>query len=116
MNLEIIRNYCLSKLHSEESFPFDEVTLVFKVGGKIFALIDIENPSGLNVKCSPDLAIELRERYQGIIPGFHMNKKHWNTIKLSSDVPDHIIYESIDNSYKLVFNSLSKRKINEITN
>ncbi|MEY4571738.1 MAG: hypothetical protein RLZ10_949 [Bacteroidota bacterium] len=116
MNLEIIRDYCLNKIYTEESFPFDNQTLVFKVGGKIYALIDIEEPEGLNVKCNPEKAIELREKYQGIIPGFHMNKKHWNTIKLMSDVPDKLIYECIDHSYELVFNALPKRIINEIEN
>jgi predicted DNA-binding protein (MmcQ/YjbR family) len=116
MNLELIREYCISKPYSEESFPFDQQTLVFKVGGKIFALMDVDNPDGLNVKCNPEKALELREKYQGILPGYHMNKKHWNTIQLFSDVPDSTIYECIDDSYQLVLNALPKRIIHEIEN
>ena len=102
MNLEIIRDYCLNKIYTEESFPFDNQTLVFKVGGKIYALIDIEEPEGLNVKCNPEKAIELREKYQGIIPGFHMNKKHWNTLVLNTRLSPSLVQTLIRESYALV--------------
>ncbi|RMG79737.1 MAG: MmcQ/YjbR family DNA-binding protein [Bacteroidetes bacterium] len=83
MNLEKIREYCLAKKGVEESFPFDETTLVFKVMGKIFALIDIEERRSINLKCEPELALELRARYPDmVLPGWHMNKKHWNRYTL----------------------------------
>lgn len=80
MNIEELREYCISKKDVTESFPFDETTLVFKVRGKMFALTDLEGELSINLKCDPDLAIELREKYPAVQPGYHMNKKHWNTI------------------------------------
>ena len=88
--------YCLSKPYTEESFPFNSETLVLKVGNKMFALFSIENFSGLNLKCDPERSIELREAYSGVIPAFHMNKKHWNTVKIGEDVDDKLMYELID--------------------
>lgn len=116
MYLEEIRSHCLKKLATEESFPFDNQTLVFKVYGKIFALLDVESANRINVKCEPEKAIELREQYIAVIPGYHMNKKHWNTILFNEDVPDKLILEFIDDSYNLVFDSLPKRIKNEIAN
>jgi predicted DNA-binding protein (MmcQ/YjbR family) len=114
MDLEKIREYCLSKLAATEGFPFDRQTLVFKVGGKMFALIDIENPFSVNVKCEPEKAIELREHHQAILPGYHMSKKHWNTIQLNQDLSHQLIMNCLDHSYQLVFQSLSKKTRGEI--
>src|SRR5580765_7624102 len=87
MDLETIRKYCLEKKHTTEEFPFGETTLVFKVSGKIFLLIGIDNrPLQFNVKCDPDLAAELREAYSSVIPAFHMNKKHWNTVIINGQL------------------------------
>ncbi len=109
MNAEDFLEYCSQKRGVEDCFPFDQNTLVFKVGGKMFALAGLNNFVSVNLKCDPEQAIDLRETYQGVQPGFHMNKKHWNTIKVDSDVPDKLIHELIDHSYELVFKSLPKR-------
>jgi predicted DNA-binding protein (MmcQ/YjbR family) len=114
MNIEDFYADCLQKKGTTEHFPFDKNTLVFKVGGKIFALADISEFKSINLKCNPEKAINLRERYTGIQPGFHMNKKHWNTIHLFEDVDDHLLAELIDHSYDLVFHSLSKKVQDEI--
>lgn len=107
MNIEEIRNYCVAKQGVEESFPFDESTLVFKVGGKMFLLLDIEsNPPGFNVKCEPEKALELRENYSCVQPGYHMNKQHWNTITVDGSVPRSVITGWIDDSYNLIHKSL----------
>ena len=103
MNIETLRYYCLSKDSVTESFPFDNETLVFKVSGKIFALASLEGDLTINLKCDPALALELRERYSAVRPGYHMNKKHWNTISVDGSVPDREILSWIDNSYNLVF-------------
>lgn len=110
MNVEQIRQYCLSKKGTTESFPFDEHTLVFKVMGKMFALIALERlPSQINLKCNPERAIELRESYDGvIIPGYHMSKIHWNTVFVEQLPPDFIM-ELIDHSYGLVVERLPKK-------
>jgi len=111
MNIEELREYCISKPHVEESFPFDEDTLVFKVVNKMFALIgidEVEDPS-VNLKGNPEKNVEMREEYEGVIPGFHMNKKHWNTVSLDADVEDEVIKEFIDESYNLVVKSLTKK-------
>jgi predicted DNA-binding protein (MmcQ/YjbR family) len=116
MNIEQFREFCLELPATEESFPFDEVTLVFKVGNKMYALMgldNIDNPSA-NLKCDPAKSIELREEYEGVKPGFHMNKKHWNTVSLDSDVNDDMIYELIKESYNLVLKSLTKKLIQEL--
>ena len=113
MNIEEFREYCLSKKGVSEDLPFDETTLVFKVGNKMFALTDLEEiPVRFNLKCEPERAIELREDYEGIVPGWHMNKKHWNTVYGEKDVPDSSIMELTDHSYDLVFNGL-KKKLNK---
>ena len=102
MNIEILREYCISKKNVTESFPFDEDTLVFKTAGRIFALVNLEGELTINLKCNPARAIELRERYSSVIPGYHMNKKHWNTIYIDGSVPDKEIFSWIDHSYDLV--------------
>jgi predicted DNA-binding protein (MmcQ/YjbR family) len=108
MNIEEIRAYCLAKRGSEESFPFDDTTLVVKVGGKIFILFDLEGDPSINLKCDPDRAVELREANPAIIPGYHMNKKHWNTVFLDGSLPANLIKENIDHSYDLIVKSLSR--------
>jgi predicted DNA-binding protein (MmcQ/YjbR family) len=108
MNIEELRTYCLQKPLTTECFPFDESTLVFKVGGKMFLLTDLNNAMSVNVKCDPEMAIELREKYSSVLPGYHMNKQHWNTVIIDGTVPDKIIYQWIDVSYDLVFKSLPK--------
>jgi predicted DNA-binding protein (MmcQ/YjbR family) len=118
MNLETYYEYCLSKKGVTEHFPFDEDTLVFKVGGKMFALSSLlqwekGNPS-MNLKCDPERAQELRAEYDAIQPGFHMSKIHWNTIAVNQDVPDVLVKELIDHSYDLVFKSLTKKIQSEI--
>jgi predicted DNA-binding protein (MmcQ/YjbR family) len=108
MNIEEVREYCLQKAGVEESFPFDATTLVFKVGNKMFALLSLEEGNSLNLKCEPEKAIRLREQYSFVLPGFHMNKKHWNTIQNISLVPRQLLVQWIDDSYQLVFLKLSK--------
>jgi len=103
MNLEQFREYCLSKPKATESTPFGPDVLVFKVSGKIFALASLDEiPARANLKCDPDLALELRDRYEQVRPGYHMNKKHWNTIDIESGLPDNEIRKMIDHSYDLV--------------
>ena len=106
MDIEAIRAYCITKKGVEEGFPFDDTTLVIKVGGKIFVLMNLDGNPSMNLKCDPDRAIELREENPAIIPGYHMNKKHWNTIVLDGSLPKKLILEMIDHSYNLVFLSL----------
>jgi predicted DNA-binding protein (MmcQ/YjbR family) len=109
MNIEQIREYCLKKKGVTEEFPFDEETLVFKVAGKIFLLASLESiPLQINLKCDPEKAIELREEYESVQPGYHMNKKHWNTIIFDGTVPAKKIFEWIDDSYNLVVAGLKK--------
>lgn len=110
MNIEEIRTYCIQKPLSSESFPFDETTLVFKVHDKIFAIMGLEPPFSINLKCDPDRATELREEYPDvIIPGYHMNKKHWNTVKLDANLTEEVTTDLIDHSYELVFAKLPKK-------
>lgn len=109
MNIEEYRNFCISKPGVTEGFPFDNRTLVFKVMGKMFALADVEDFDGINLKCDPNKAIELREQYEGITGGYHMSKKHWNTVSTISDVPDKKIYYLINHSYELVVSKLPKK-------
>ncbi len=110
MNVEEIRAYSLSKEGAEEGFPFGEETLVFKVNGKIFLLVGLgEVPVQFNVKCDPERAIELREEYDCIQPGYHMNKKHWNTIIIDQTLSAKQLKEHIDHSYELVCKSKKKK-------
>jgi predicted DNA-binding protein (MmcQ/YjbR family) len=109
MTLRQIKTYCLSKPGVEEDFPFDLTTMVFKVGGKMFALTDInDEPLRISLKCEPMYAIILRQDYTAIIPGYHLNKQHWNTIILDGSIPAKLTKELIDLSYDLVFKSLTK--------
>ena len=113
MNLETYYEYCLSKKGVTEHFPFDEDTLVFKVGGKMFALSSLlqweKGAPSLNLKCDPERAQELRAEYDAIQPGYHMSKIHWNTIAVNQDAPDTLLKELIAHSYDLVFKSLAKK-------
>lgn len=109
MNVEDVREYALSFPYVEESFPFDETALVMKVKGKMFLLFDIESkPLWVNMKCDPEKALELRESYSFVMPGYHMNKRHWNTIEVSDAVSDELIRNWIKDSYILVVNGLKK--------
>lgn len=110
MTIEDFRTYCLNKKGVEESFPFDETTLVFKVMGKIFALTDLEGEFSINLKCKPEIALELREHYPSVVPGYHMNKNHWNTVYVDGSIDDHLIYSWINDSYNLIVNSLPRNK------
>lgn len=110
MDIETFRQYCLSKKGVTEEFPFNETTLVFKVMGKMFALSGLERiPHEINLKCDPEKAMELRETYDGLIyAGYHMNKKHWNTVVIEN-LPTDLIIEMIDHSYNLVVSKLPKK-------
>lgn len=115
MNIEQLRNYCISKKAVEECFPFDEETLVFKVMGKMFLLTGIDSkPVEFNVKCNPELAIQLREKYSCVKPGFHMNKTHWNTVTCDNSAPSKLLKEWIDHSYKEVVKGLTKKLRQEL--
>jgi predicted DNA-binding protein (MmcQ/YjbR family) len=110
MNAENFRAHCLSKAGATEGTPFGPDNIVFKVGGKMFALLALDEvPTAVNLKCDPDRALELRDRYEQVQPGYHMNKKHWNTVVLDGVIPDKEVREMIDHSYKLVARSLPKR-------
>jgi predicted DNA-binding protein (MmcQ/YjbR family) len=111
MDLAQFREYCLSKSHTTEGTPFGPDVLVFKVGGKIFALAALnEVPTTVNLKCDPDLALDLRDRYEQVRPGYHMNKKHWNTVEIESGIPSAELRKMIDHSYDLVVESLPKAR------
>jgi predicted DNA-binding protein (MmcQ/YjbR family) len=108
MNIDTLRSFCLAKAGCDEGFPFDDQTLVFKVGGKIYCLASLDSiPLQINLKCDPERAVELREQYDAIVPGYHMNKKHWNTVILDGSLPAPLVRELIDHSYQLVVRSLS---------
>jgi predicted DNA-binding protein (MmcQ/YjbR family) len=103
MNFETLREYCLSKPDVEEALPFGPDTLVFKVNSKVFLLVSLdEDPLRFNVKCDPERASELREQHAAVLPGYHMNKKHWNTIIVDGSVSNKLLKEWIDHSYELV--------------
>lgn len=114
MNIETVREYCLSKLNVEETLPFGPDVLVFKVSGKMFLLLPLNTDLlQFNVKCDPDLANELRERYDCVQPGYHMNKQHWNTVVVDGTVASKILKEWIDDSYNLIVSSLPKKRKNK---
>ena len=116
MNIESLREYCLSKKGATESFPFDEITLVFKVMNKMFALTNLDGELSINLKCEPEKAITLREQYSFVLPGYHMNKAHWNTVEISNTVPDALIMGRIDDSYSLIVKSLTRKQQEELKN
>jgi predicted DNA-binding protein (MmcQ/YjbR family) len=109
MTFDSFRNFCLSFRGVTEETPFDERTLVYKVMGKMFALTDLHNFDAINLKCDPEKALELREQYESVKAGYHMNKKHWNTIALGGDASDGDLYEWIRHSYELVYAALPKK-------
>lgn len=109
MTLEDFRAHCLKKPGFSEDFPFGPEVLVFRVGGKIFALLDVDAFESVNLKCDPERAVELRERYEGIKTGYHMNKQHWNTVDAQGGVPGKLLLELADHSYELVKASLPKK-------
>lgn len=115
MDIESYRAYCLALHGVTEGFPFDDKTLVFKVGGKMFALLDLDYFKSVNLKCDPDYALELRAENEGIIPGYHMNKKHWNTVSVLGEVPDKLLLDLTVHSYQLVYNSLTKKVQMEVS-
>jgi predicted DNA-binding protein (MmcQ/YjbR family) len=109
MDLAEFREYCLSKPSATEGAPFGPSVLVFKVGGKMFALAALDEvPPRVNLKCDPDLALDLRDRYEQVTPGYHMNKRHWNTVEIESGIPDAELRKMIDHSYNLVIKGLPK--------
>lgn len=110
MDIETLRDYCLSKPGATESFPFGEDTLVFKTGGKIFLLAGLSDGGHFNAKCDPELALELRERYTEVQPGYHMNKRHWNTVDMNGRLTNQQLFEMIDHSYLLVAKKPVKNK------
>ncbi len=116
MDLEEFREYCLAKDGVTEGTPFGEAVLVFKVAGKIFGLAALDEiPATVNLKCDPDVALELRDRYEQVQPGYHMNKKHWNTVEISSGVPEAELRKMIEHSYDLVVRSLPKAQRDQLT-
>jgi predicted DNA-binding protein (MmcQ/YjbR family) len=110
MTLENLRRYCLSKPGTTEEFPFDRSTMVFKVMGKMYVLTDVDVFDSINVKCDPEKAVELRERYEEVTPGYHMNKTHWNTVRTDGTLPDRLLLEWVDESYRLVVAGLPHSK------
>ncbi|WP_294670673.1 MmcQ/YjbR family DNA-binding protein [uncultured Fluviicola sp.] len=116
MHFDELIHFCFQLPGATETFPFDKRTLVIKVQNKMFALVDVEDPTGINLKCDPEKAVELRERYDGIQPGYHMSKKHWNTVSLEGLVDDSLIKELIVHSYDLVVSSLPKKLQDELKN
>ncbi|MFV0304354.1 MAG: MmcQ/YjbR family DNA-binding protein [Moheibacter sp.] len=115
MNIEEFRNYCLQKKGVTEEFPFSSEILVFKVFGKMFALTGLDRPEfTVNLKCNPEYSIELREEYEEVQPGYHMNKKHWNTVSFEGNLSGKMLTDMIDLSYQLVVDSFSKSKKKEL--
>lgn len=116
MNIEELREYCISKAGVTESFPFDEETLVFKVMDKMFALTGLNRDLFVNLKCDPDKAIQLRQEFSCVLPGYHMSKKHWNTVVIDGSVSVDLVKEWIDDSYNLIVSGLTKKKREELEN
>ena len=116
MNYEELHTYCMSLKGATEHFPFDEVTLVMKVQGKMFALLPLDNPeTQICLKCDPDRAITLREDFSGIIPAYHFNKKHWNSVIISPEIVDNFVCELINHSYELVVTGLTRKLREELS-
>lgn len=109
MDVDLLRSFCLSLPYSTEDLPFDEHTLVIRVGGKIFAILPLDTGDSINLKCDPERSVSLRERYPCIKPGYHMNKKHWNTVEMNGDISDMLLKELVQHSYDLVYSSLPQK-------
>ncbi|MCE5331412.1 MAG: MmcQ/YjbR family DNA-binding protein [Bacteroidales bacterium] len=117
MNIEELREYCLSLKGTTECFPFDDVSLVLKVQGKMFALIPLDNPeTQITLKCDPEKAITLREKYDSITAAYHFNKKHWNSVKIDPSVSQRLLIELIQHSYNLVVAGLPRKLKEELNN
>jgi predicted DNA-binding protein (MmcQ/YjbR family) len=114
MNIEELRDYCLSKKGVTEGFPFNETALVFKVEGKMFCMTDLEGALIVNLKNHPWKNLELREQYSAVRPGYHMNKQHWNTVDVDGSIPDDVLRQLIDESYQIVVGKLPLKKQNEL--
>ncbi len=115
MHIEEIREYCISKPGVTEGLPFNDTALVFKVAGKMFALLDLSEESrGISLKCDPELALELREKYPEVTPAWHFNKEHWNTVVIDGTIRDKLIFSWIDKSYNMVVQKLPKIKSEEL--
>jgi len=110
MDIEQLREYCLAKKGVTEGFPFDDTTLVMKVLGKMFALVSLDGDLSINLKCNPEKAIELREQYPAVKPGYHMSKLHWNTVEIDGSIATKTIRQWIDDSYDLVVSKLPKKQ------
>ena len=110
MKLEAFTKYCLSKPFVTKDFPFGEETICFMLAGKIFSITSYNVPLKVNLKCDPEEAVELRERYEEVQPGYHMNKKHWNTVDFEGSISDSELRRMVDNSYDLIVSSLSKKQ------
>ncbi len=111
MDIEKVRKYCLKKSYVTEGFPFGGNVLVFKVKNKMFCLMDLNPPNYVNLKCDPELAVELREKYSAVTPGYHMNKIHWNSVVFDGTIPDKEILKWIDQSYELILASIPAKKL-----
>ena len=109
MNIELLRDYCINKDFVTEGLPFGDDTLVFKVKNKMFALANLEGPLRISLKCDPEIAIELRERYPAVMPGYHLNKQHWNTVSVDGTIDNDSIFKWIDQSYDLILASIPKK-------
>lgn len=109
MNIEEIREYCISKPFTTESFPFDDTTLVFKVHNKMFAILSLDEPHAISLKCDPERAIQLRAEHTEIRAGYHLNKRLWNTIDLNGFISNQLLIELIEHSYQLIWDSLPKK-------
>jgi predicted DNA-binding protein (MmcQ/YjbR family) len=110
MDIEQLREYCLAKKGVTEGFPFDDTTLVIKVLNKMFALINLDGHLSINLKCEPEKAVELREQYPAVKPGYHMSKLHWNTVEIDGSIAAEVIRQWIDDSYDLVVSKLPKKQ------
>jgi predicted DNA-binding protein (MmcQ/YjbR family) len=110
VNVETFRDFCLGLPHCTESLPFDDVTLCFKIADlRIFAILPLDTPNSVNLKCDPEKAVELREQYNAVIPGFHSNKKHWNTVSFNDDLDDELLFKLVQHSYELVWEKIPKK-------
>lgn len=109
MNVEEIREYCLKKKLTTESFPFDDVTLVFKVNNKMFAIVSLDGDLRISLKCDPEKAMSLRERYPAVKPGYHLHKQQWNTIDIDGSIESKLLREWIDDSYNLIIEKMPKK-------
>ena len=114
MNIETLRDYCLSLPQVSENFPFDETTLAFRVGEKIFAMLDLEDTEWFVLKCNPDYAVLLRDRYSDVAPAWHMNKKYWNQLNIFGSLSDSLIKTLVRHSYNEVIAKMSQRKRAEL--